>query len=63
MVKTSSKYKKHIKQIVGGGTAEMKIEEVSKKDKLKNFSIVKTPVSKMDKLSQDKLNKFVNLKI
>jgi len=41
----------------------MKNEEVSKKDKLKNFSIVKTPVSKMDKLSQEKLNKFVNLKI
>ena len=53
------------KVVVGGAYAEIKKdEEVSKLDKLKNVSIIKTPsTAKANKISQEKLNKFVNLKL
>ena len=57
--------------VTGGAYAEVsevvkvkKEEQENKKDKLKNVSITKSPVnSKISKISQDKLNKFVNLKL
>jgi hypothetical protein len=52
------------KVIIGGAFAEIKIDEKEKedKDKLKNFSIIKTKTSE-NKISDDKLQKFINLKL
>ena len=50
--------------ITGGAYTEIKTEEAqTKKDKAKNVSIINTPVSKANKISDDRLKKFVNLKI
>ena len=52
---------------VGGAYREMKPakteEEKQKIDKMKNFSIKPTPETTKNKISQDKLNKFINLKL
>jgi hypothetical protein len=51
-------------ETVGGAYSEVKIaDDESKKDKLKNFSIIKTTDKTGNKISQDKLRKFINLKI
>ena len=52
---------------VGGAYSEMKPVKTDKEkemmDKMKNFSIKKNPESKDNKISQEKLNKFINLKL
>jgi hypothetical protein len=49
---------------VGGAFSEVKTkEEKMNKDKLKNFSVAKTAEKKGSKMSADKLNKFIDLKL
>jgi len=53
------------KTITGGAFNEVKKEEeLNKQDQKNNITIIKQPITKtMNKLSQEKLNKFVNLKL
>ena len=51
-------------QITGGAYTEVQIqEEQNKKDKLKNYSIIKTSEISGKKIADLKLLKFVNLKV
>jgi hypothetical protein len=66
MVLIYKKKKRSInKTIIGGAYAEVPKtdKDQSKIDKLKNFSIVKTGSVIDNTVSQEKLNKFINLKI
>jgi len=54
------------KKIVGGAYNEVqKEEQIAKQDQKNNVTITKQPVSKnaINAISQEKLNKFVNLKL
>jgi hypothetical protein len=53
-------------QVTGG--AYSSVDNNNNKDKLKNFTIIKTTAGSgktktVDKISQDKLNKFISLRI
>jgi len=63
--KTSTNKTTFHKPIVGGAYSEVHVAEKdeSKKDKLKNISIIKTGSVKDISPSQEKLNKFINLKL
>ena len=53
-------------KIVGGAYNEVqKEEQIAKQDQKNNVTITKQPVSKnaINAISQEKLNKFVNLKL
>ena len=64
IVKGKKQYKFDSKVIVGGAYTEVKITETEKeeKDKKNNCSIVKTN-TKENKLTDEKLQKFINLKL
>jgi hypothetical protein len=66
MVLVVKKHKRSIiKPIIGGAYSEVAVKEKdqSKLDKLKNFSIIKTGSINDITPSQEKLNKFVSLKL